>query len=303
MSDTRTLLELLTRRRESGVRPVAVLHDAATTTEGDTVPWCGHSLDRLTRGIDLPAILHRQGVPPDEAVPDMTWYCGLRGYARGSWPRDREWVAIARRVLGAAGLIGGEGRDCPWVLLRDTYDNVHLVASTAAVMEAPRQVDQARVLAECRTIGNILAALDIADPEPPLERGVAHIGTHPEGVATLAYRDESIAEILRDLDWIPAPRYQANWHRTPFGADATEVVDLARDVRSRLVAAGWIVRADPALGLIRSPRAQGRLARPLPGTTRKHAVTPASPRRIPSTTGTVAYADSAAAGSRPRRAR
>jgi hypothetical protein len=48
VADTRTLLELLTRRRDSMVRPVEIVHDAATGI-GDTAPWCEHSLTRITR--------------------------------------------------------------------------------------------------------------------------------------------------------------------------------------------------------------------------------------------------------------
>jgi hypothetical protein len=281
-SDTRALLELLATRRVSNDRPVEILHDAATTTRADTSSWCEHSLDRLTRGIDLPAILYRHDIAPDEAVPDTTWYCQLRTYARGSWPVEREWVAIARRVVAAAGLADdGEGRDCPWVLMRDNYDTVHLIASTAAVMEAPREIDQRRVLNECHAVGAALAALQTADPIRPREQQVASISVRPDGVATLAYRGESIADITRDLDWIPGPHYPNHWYRTPFGADTAEVADLARAARAQLSAAGYTVRVDPALGLVRSSQAQGRVARPDAGS-RRHTVTPHTSRNNPS---------------------
>jgi hypothetical protein len=273
-SDTRALLELLVTRRRSGDRPVEILHDAATTTRSETSAWCEHSLDRITRDIDLPADPFRISIRPEEAPSDTTWYCQLRVYAGGSWPVEREWVAIARRVLTAAGLAGEvEGYDCPWVLMRDDYDTVHLVASTTAMSDVPREVDYRRVLDECHAVGATLAALQTADPVRPREQQVASISLRPDGVATLAYRGQRIGHAMRGLGWVSGPDQANPWCRTPFGADADEVADLARAARARLSAAGYTVRLDPALGIVRSSQAQGRVTRPDAGS-RKHSVTP-----------------------------
>ncbi|MYW06210.1 hypothetical protein [Streptomyces sp. SID3343] len=275
IADTRDVLDLLTDRRGNPA-PMQVIHDAATADRSGTAPWCDHTRDRLARAIDLPGSLYR--IDRDDLQnTDTTWYCALRRHGRSHLLTDREWSAVGTHVLRAAGLAGRpDSSDCPWILVRENLDTVHLIASLVAFHEEPREVDNSRVLAECRELADVLTRLADADPHIPREADVVLVAAHPDRFVTLAAHNKDIAAHIRDLAWIPGPRYEDTWYHSPFGAGPSEITDLARATRHRLTAAGYIVRVDPALGVTRSAQAHSRITHPTQGS-RRHTITPDAP--------------------------
>jgi len=259
VTDTRGLLELLVDPRGNQT-PVEVIHDGATPDGTGTAPWCGHTLDRLSRELDLPGTLYRirdEPAPDEEA--DTTWYCALRRPGRSHLLNDPEWIAVAQRVLRAAGLAGAtDRRDCRWILVRETLDTVHVVASLVAFHEEPRQVDPALVVAECRDIADALDRYVHLSPAAPDAEKVVLIAAQPDGIATLAGADRQIPQHMNGLGWRPGPQPNGRWYHTPFGAGPREIADLVGVARDRLTAAGYIVRVDAAFARTLPGHAHGR---------------------------------------------
>ncbi|WP_370410874.1 relaxase/mobilization nuclease domain-containing protein [Streptomyces fradiae] len=108
------------------------------------------TLARLTAALDL-----RVKQAGDRAPAKHVWHCSVRTAPGDRRFSDKEWNAIAQRIVHATGIApDGDPDGCRWIAVRHAEDHIHIVATLVrGDLRNPRlNYDFNKAQAECRRI-------------------------------------------------------------------------------------------------------------------------------------------------------
>lgn len=108
------------------------------------------TLARLTAALDL-----RVKQAGDRTPAKHVWHCSVRTAPGDRRFSDKEWNAIAQRIVHATGIAPNEDPDgCRWIAVRHAEDHIHIVATLVrGDLRHPRlNYDFNKAQAECRRI-------------------------------------------------------------------------------------------------------------------------------------------------------
>ncbi|WP_285570264.1 mobilization protein [Streptomyces sp. RTGN2] len=114
----------------------------------DTDPHA--TLARLTAALDL-----RVKQAGDRAPAKHVWHCSVRTAPGDRQFSDKEWNAIAQRIVHTTGIAPNDDPDgCRWIAVRHAEDHIHIVATLVrGDLRNPRlNYDFNKAQAECRRI-------------------------------------------------------------------------------------------------------------------------------------------------------
>ncbi|MFF8795781.1 relaxase/mobilization nuclease domain-containing protein [Streptomyces globisporus] len=108
------------------------------------------TLARLTAALDL-----RVKQAGDRAPAKHVWHCSVRTAPGDRRLDDKEWNAVAQRIVHATGIApDGDPDGCRWIAVRHAEDHIHIVATLVrGDLRNPRlNYDFNKAQAECRRI-------------------------------------------------------------------------------------------------------------------------------------------------------
>ncbi|MGW0683388.1 relaxase/mobilization nuclease domain-containing protein [Streptomyces sp. NPDC002754] len=108
------------------------------------------TLARLTAALDL-----RVKQAGDRAPAKHVWHCSVRTAPGDRRLDDKEWNAVAQRIVHATGIApAGDADGCRWIAVRHAEDHIHIVATLVrGDLRNPRlNYDFNKAQAECRRI-------------------------------------------------------------------------------------------------------------------------------------------------------